>query len=129
MVDRRTTAIKFPSLTQVSQAILSMKPGAGGLECDICSMKDVVSSKWGSLDPGLAEAFMILKMTKDKIAINTKAVQKLHSNWRSYIPKHKMFLTEYHVAVEEDMNVVVDIDIDCSNTDIEGNDTYLGDSA
>ena len=44
-----------PGYSRCALAYLGCLPGAGGLECDIGLMSDIISVRRGSLDPGLIE--------------------------------------------------------------------------
>ena len=44
-----------------------MKPGSGGLECDIGGIRDVISERRGSLGPGMVAVAMFLKLNKQDV--------------------------------------------------------------
>jgi hypothetical protein len=83
----------FPCLSQVASALFGMKPGAGGLECDIGSMGDVIGRRRSSLGPGIVEASMMIKLNKDRIVReDPMMVKEYRTSWKAkrYIPRTRM---------------------------------------
>ena len=94
---------KMPCMSQVAAALLSAKASTGGLECDLGSMNDVISSKRVSLGPGFVEASMMMKLNKHLIDIDPKKVKPLSpSTWKEHIPKRPDFADESSSSDEDD---------------------------
>ena len=84
----------YPYLSLVASALLSAKPGSGGLECDIGGVKDLISSKRGSLSAGMVETGMFLRFNKKNRELNQLNVPVL-DNWTAYIPKRPDYPDDY----------------------------------
>lgn len=102
---------RMPCLAQVALALLSCKPSAGGLECDLGSMSEVLAPKRSSLSPGFVEISMFLKINKELVTTNPQDVQKLDSNWKDYIPVRPPVIEDGDGNDEIDGDVVGDIAI------------------
>jgi len=73
-----------------------MLPGSGGLENDIGAFKDIISAKRESLDPGMVEVLIVVKLNKSLAEFNTLAVGELSSqSWKEKIPRHPDFPADY----------------------------------
>jgi hypothetical protein len=79
--------LDFPCLSQVTSALFGMKPGSGGLECDIGSIVNVICRRRHSLGPGMDEACMIIKLNKDRIVRGPDKVMDLRKTGKASIPK------------------------------------------
>ena len=97
----------FPCLSQVAASLFAMKPGSGGLECDIGGVGDVVGLKRSSLDQGMVEATMMLKLNKDLTVVNPILVPNLGARWKDAIPGRLPHPEDYLQQLEDD-------DISCS---------------
>lgn len=86
---------KFPCLSKVATALFGMLPGSGGLECDIGGVGDVISPKRGSLDPGLVEVQMMIRLHKTLKELDSSAIPDLGKTWKNYIPKRPAFPAAY----------------------------------
>ena len=87
-------------LSEVALALLANKTLAGGLECDLSVMNDVIAPKWSSLQAGLIEVNMFLKMNKHLFCYDVYEVVKLDSQWESFIPKRPT-MSEYDTNDED----------------------------
>jgi hypothetical protein len=92
----------FPCLSQVASALFGMKPGSGGLECDIGGMSDVISRRRGSLGPGMVEASMMIKLNKDRIVRDPTLVEELPKTWKDFIPKRPTDPADYYSEPEQE---------------------------
>lgn len=82
----------FPCLSQVAHALFGMMPSAGGLECDLGSMADILSLKRASLGPGYVEIDMFLRLNKHRIPTNPDNVPPLRNDeWKNRIPSRPAF--------------------------------------
>ena len=94
--------LSFPCLSQVAGALFGMKPGSGGLECDIGSFGDVISRRRGSLNTGMVEASLMLKLNGDLLSYDTTKVVNLGKEWRNSIPTRAEYPRNYHGDESED---------------------------
>jgi len=78
---------QFYCLSLVARALAGVPPGSGGLECDIGSFKDIISSRRGSLDPGLVDMHMTVKLNPSLHELDTRKVPSLGKKWEDYVPK------------------------------------------
>lgn len=83
----------YGCLAVVASELFGFKPGSGGLECDIGGVGDVVSPKRSSLQPGMVEVAMFIKLNKDLIEQNPTKVDALPKkymegpySWSARIP-------------------------------------------
>jgi hypothetical protein len=106
----------FPCLSQVASALFGMKPGSGGLECDIGSMGDVIGRRRGSLGPGIVEASMMIKLNKDRIVRDVMMVKEYPTSWKAFIPKRPDDPADYYINNELDDQTHAD---DSNETDQE----------
>jgi hypothetical protein len=97
----------FPCLSEVALALLANKTSAGGLECDLGGMNDVIAPKRSSLRAGLIEVNMFLKMNKHLLCSDVSEVVKLDSQWESFIPK-RLVMSEYDTNGEDKDNIEAD---------------------
>jgi hypothetical protein len=95
----------FPCLAQVAGALFGMKPGSGGLECDIGGMNDIITRHGGSLRPGLVEASVMVKLNKDLKNLNPTTVHGYKATWEAFIPQHPIFPIDYMDDNEDDDEV------------------------
>lgn len=82
-----------------------MKPGAGGLECDIGGVGDVIAQKRGSLGPEMVEVAMFLKLNRHMLIRDTTKVKEMGSNWKEYIPSRPEFPIDYDGYSEDEMGL------------------------
>jgi hypothetical protein len=80
----------------------SLKPGSGGLECDIGSMGDVIGRRRGSLGPGMVEASMMIKLNKDRIVRDPMLVKEYRTSWQAFIPKRPDDPADYYMNNESE---------------------------
>jgi len=106
--------LEFPCLSQVAGALFGMKPGSGGLECDIGSMGDVIGRRRGSLGPGMVEASMMIKLNKDRIVRDPLMVEEYRNTWKGFVPKRPDDPADYYDDPEEEEDAD---DVDNSSSD------------
>ena len=100
----------LPCLSEVALALLANKTSAGGLECNLGGMNDVIAPKRSSLRARLIEVNMFLKLNKHLLNSDVSEIVKLDSQWESFISKR-------HAMPEYDTN-------DEDNDDIDANEEY-----
>ncbi len=94
-----------------------MLPGAGGLECDIGGVGDIIAPKRGSLDPGLVEVNLMLRVNKTLQELETINTKRLGSNWQQQIPKRPYYPADYFEDEEENEDIDEENDDDDSDSD------------
>lgn len=77
---------KMPCIGEAALAILACKPSAGGLECDLGGLSDVLAPKRSALRAGLVEVNMFLKINNHLVPTNPDDVAILGKDWKSFIP-------------------------------------------
>ena len=84
-------------MQKVAKAIFSMLPGSGGLENDIGAFKDIISPKRESLDPGMVEVLLVVKLNKSLAEFNTLEVKVLRrgDTWKEKLPRRPDFPADY----------------------------------
>ena len=82
---------KFPCLTRVAAAFRGTLAGAGGLECDIGQLGNLVTPLRGRLDTGYSEMQLLLRASKNLIEHNTDKIKDLGKDCKSHIPKRSCF--------------------------------------
>ena len=80
----------MPCLGQTALAVLGNKSSAGGLECDLGGMSEVLAPKRSSMRAGLVETLMFLKINKELMPTDPDKVARLDKNWQDHIPKRPM---------------------------------------
>ena len=97
----------LPCLSEVALAFLANKTSAGGLECDLGGINDVIAPKQFSLRAGLIEVNMFLKMNKHLLCSDVSEVVKLDLQWESFIPKRPA-MSEYDTNDEDKDDIEAD---------------------
>ncbi len=93
---------ELPGYSRVAFGLLGMLPGAGGLECDIGGVGDIIGSKRGSLDPGLVEVNLMLRVNKSLQETETIKVPRLGDKWKEHIPVRPSYPEDYFEGEEEE---------------------------
>jgi hypothetical protein len=106
-------------LPRVADSLFGMKPGAGGLECDIGGIADVVTARRGSLGVGMVEVAMLLKLNKTDLIRDPSKVPGLGKRWKEHLPnKRPDYPSSYF-----------DLDADDLDADADGDDSDIGESS
>jgi hypothetical protein len=94
----------FPCLRVVAFAVNGFLAGSGGLECDIGSFKDIITSKRSSLSSQVIEVLMMIRLNKTLNMSNTNNIPRLADDtWKRHWPTGRPELPpEYMVALEAD---------------------------
>ena len=82
---------KFPCLTRVAAAFRGTLAGAGGLECDIGQLGNLVTPLRGRLCTGHSEMQLLIRVSKNLIECNTDNIKDLGKEWKSHVPKRPCF--------------------------------------
>ena len=82
---------KFLCLTRVAAAFRGTLAGAGGLECDIGQLCNLVAPLRGRLNTGYSEMQLLIRVSKNLIEHNTDNIKNLGKEWKSHIPKRPCF--------------------------------------
>ena len=67
----------FSGSSRVSLGHLSMLPGPGGLECDIGSIGDIVSSKKSTLSLGMIKEMFLIKISNSLRTTDSTKIAKM----------------------------------------------------
>ena len=99
-----------------------MKPGAGGIECDIGGISDIVTARRGSLGVGMVEVAMLLKLNSEDLIRDTTAVGDLGKKWNDYIPNKRPPYPPAYFETEEEEEGEEEDDTPSSAVDGGGDD-------
>jgi hypothetical protein len=107
-----------------------MKPGSGGLECDIGGMDDIIGRRRGSLGAGMVEASMAIRLNKDMIERDPTKVAAYKKDWKTFIPTRPDYPADYfdELASEVDDDEAEDQEEELSSSDSDSMDEQSPDT-
>jgi hypothetical protein len=80
----------LPGLSKVALGLLVNKTSAGGLECELGGMNDVIAPNRSSLRACLIEVNMFVKMNNRLLTFDVYEVVKLDQQWESFISSNQL---------------------------------------
>ena len=99
-------ANNMPCLRMVINSLLGMFSGSGGLELDIGSFRDI-TSKQGSLSPGLVEVQLMPAINKHLVTLETEKIPKFGKDGKVIFQNNLIFLMSIWRTEELVMMVIL----------------------
>ena len=92
---------EYKHLSVVACGLLGTKPRLCGLDCDIGRVSDVVHPKRGSINLGMIEVGLFLKLNRKEMIRDCTKIECLGKSWENKIPTRPNYPSDYFDESDE----------------------------